>query len=131
MLGTSPVMLSYFQDGKIVRGLAGVPSEGPVLYVGYHMLMGFEVIPLISNFLLERNILIRGITHPMLYVKLKKEGMMPPLQQFDVVRTMGAVPVSGSNFYKLMSSKAHALLYPGGMREAYHRKVMLLIDTFY
>jgi hypothetical protein len=44
---------------------------------------------------------------------------------------MGAVPVSGSNFYKLMSSKAHALLYPGGMREAYHRKVMLLIDTFY
>ncbi|KAG6793294.1 hypothetical protein NC652_003325 [Populus alba x Populus x berolinensis] len=122
MLATSPVMLSYFQDGKIVRGLAGVPSEGPVLYVGYHMLMGFEVIPLISNFLLERNILIRGITHPMLYVKLKKEGMMPPLQQFDVVRTMGAVPASGSNFYKLMSSKAHALLYPGGMREAYHRK---------
>uniref|UniRef100_A0A6N2MDJ5 Acyltransferase n=1 Tax=Salix viminalis TaxID=40686 RepID=A0A6N2MDJ5_SALVM len=48
--------------------------------------------------------------------------MMPPLQQFDAVRTIGAVPVSGSNFYKLMSSKAHALLYPGGMREASHRK---------
>ncbi|KAJ6302298.1 hypothetical protein OIU77_016393 [Salix suchowensis] len=122
VLATSPVMLSSFQDGKIVRGLAGVPSEGPVLFVGYHMLMGFEVVPLISNFLLERNILIRGIAHPLLYVKLKKEGMMPPLQQFDAVRTMGAVPVSGSNFYKLMSSKAHALLYPGGMREASHRK---------
>ncbi|KAG5254340.1 acyltransferase protein [Salix suchowensis] len=102
VLATSPVMLSSFQDGKIVRGLAGIPSEGPVLFVGYHMLMGFEVVPLISNFLLERNILIRGIAHPLL--------------------TMGAVPVSGSNFYKLMSSKAHALLYPGGMREASHRK---------
>ncbi|KAF2301837.1 hypothetical protein GH714_029750 [Hevea brasiliensis] len=30
-LATSPVMLSTFEDGKIVRGLAGLPSEGPVL----------------------------------------------------------------------------------------------------
>ncbi|CAK7328372.1 unnamed protein product [Dovyalis caffra] len=122
MLATSPVMLSSFEDGKIMRGLAGVPSEGPVLFVGYHMLMGTEVAPLISNFLLERNILIRGIAHPMMFVKLKKEGLLPPLSQFDAIRSMGAVPVSGSNFFKLMSSKAHALLYPGGMREACHRK---------
>ncbi|CAK7350126.1 unnamed protein product [Dovyalis caffra] len=122
MLATSPVMLSSFEDGKIVRGLAGVPSEGPVLFVGYHMLLGHDVVPLISNFLLERNILIRGLAHPMLFIRKKKDGMLPPLSQFDAVRTMGAVPVSGSNFFKLMSSKAHALLYPGGMREACHRK---------
>ncbi|XP_042969326.1 acyltransferase-like protein At3g26840, chloroplastic isoform X5 [Carya illinoinensis] len=41
---------------------------------------------------------------------------------YDENRIMGAVPVSGTNFYKLLSSKSHVLLYPGGMREALHRK---------
>ncbi|KAL6136034.1 hypothetical protein ACLB2K_061336 [Fragaria x ananassa] len=63
----SPVMLSTLADGKIVRGFAGIPTEGPVLL-------------------------------------------------------MGAVPVSGRNFFKLLSTKSHALLYPGGVREALHRK---------
>ncbi|OMO99361.1 Diacylglycerol acyltransferase [Corchorus olitorius] len=35
---------------------------------------------------------------------------------------MGAVPVSPGNLYKLMSSKSYVLLYPGGVREAFHRK---------
>ncbi|KAL3611818.1 hypothetical protein D5086_002838 [Populus alba] len=26
--------------------LAGIPSEGPVLFIGYHMLMGFELAPM-------------------------------------------------------------------------------------
>ncbi|PPS00136.1 hypothetical protein GOBAR_AA20511 [Gossypium barbadense] len=46
----------------------------------------------------------------------------PELSDFDILRVMGAVPVSSANFYKLMSSKSHALLYPGGIREALHRK---------
>ncbi|GFY87136.1 transferase [Actinidia rufa] len=37
---TSPVMLSTLKNGKIVKGLAGIPSKGPVLFVGYHMLLG-------------------------------------------------------------------------------------------
>ncbi|RVX06767.1 Acyltransferase-like protein, chloroplastic [Vitis vinifera] len=89
-IATSPVMLSTMEDGKIVRGLAGIPSEGPVLFVGYHMLLGLELAPMLST--------------------------------FDTFRVFGAVPVSGSYFYKLMSSKSHILLYPGGMREALHRK---------
>ncbi|GKV40669.1 hypothetical protein SLEP1_g48278 [Rubroshorea leprosula] len=44
----SSVALSTTEDGKVVKGLAGIPSDGPVLYVGYHMLMGLEVIPLVS-----------------------------------------------------------------------------------
>ncbi|PQP94442.1 hypothetical protein Pyn_35350 [Prunus yedoensis var. nudiflora] len=44
-MATSPVMLSTLADGKIVRSLAGIPSEGPVLFVGYHMLLGFELAP--------------------------------------------------------------------------------------
>ncbi|MFQ6633139.1 hypothetical protein Gotur_012094 [Gossypium turneri] len=119
----SPVMLSTLEDGKVVRGLAGIPSEGPVLFVGYHMLMGFEVIPLVAQIMMERNILVRGIAHPAMFVRVKdRRPPEPELSDFDVLRVMGAVPVSAANFYKLMSSKSHALLYPGGVREALHRK---------
>ncbi|XP_041004198.1 acyltransferase-like protein At3g26840, chloroplastic isoform X2 [Juglans microcarpa x Juglans regia] len=118
---TSPVMLSTLEDGKIVRGLAGIPSAGPVLLVGYHMLLGLELVPLITNIYRERNILVRGIAHPMTFMKNKK-GKLPDLSLYDTFRIMGAVPVSGTNFYKLLSSKSHVLLYPGGMREALHRK---------
>eukprot|EP00258_Populus_trichocarpa_P026440 XP_024442459.1 acyltransferase-like protein At3g26840, chloroplastic [Populus trichocarpa] len=122
LLAISSVMLSTLEDGKIVRGLAGIPSEGPVLFVGYHMLMGFELAPMVSNFLLERNIFLRGLAHPVLFIRTKKERLLPPLSQFDTFRAMGAVPVSGTNLYKLLASKAHVLLYPGGGREASHRK---------
>lgn len=126
-------MLSTLEDGKVVRGLAGIPSEGPVLYVGYHMLLGFELAPLVLQFIMERNILLRGIAHPMMFSRAK-EGKMLDLGLFDQYRLMGAVPVSGSNFYKLLSSKSHALLYPGGVREALHRKVVYITlhkDIFY
>lgn len=121
-IATSPVMLSTMEDGKIVRGLAGIPSEGPVLFVGYHMLLGLELAPMVLQFLAERNILLRGIAHPMMFNRLRS-GILPELSTFDTYRVFGAVPVSGSYFYKLMSSKSHILLYPGGMREALHRKV--------
>ncbi|KAF8013085.1 hypothetical protein BT93_I1071 [Corymbia citriodora subsp. variegata] len=118
---TGPVMLSTLEDGRIVRGLDGIPSEGPVLYVGYHMLLGLEVSPLIRQFLNQRNIHVRGIAHPMLLDKYKK-GQMPGPEFYDILRMVGAVPVSGTNLFKLLSSKSHVLLYPGGVREALHRK---------
>ncbi|KAB5520895.1 hypothetical protein DKX38_025214 [Salix brachista] len=121
MRATSPVMLSTLKDGMIVKGLAGIPSEGPVLFIGYHMLLGFELVPLVTTLLMERNILMRGIAHPMMFMR-KKEGNLPELSSFDTYRIMGAAPVSGNNLYKLLSSKAHVLLYPGGLREACHRK---------
>ena len=119
---TSPVMLSTLEDGTIVKGLAGIPSEGPVLYVGYHMLLGLELGPLISRILMERNILVRGVAHPMAFMR-KKNGRLPDISSFDTFRMMGAVPVAATSLFKLLSSKSHVLLYPGGMREALHRKV--------
>uniref|UniRef100_A0A7N0UW96 Acyltransferase n=1 Tax=Kalanchoe fedtschenkoi TaxID=63787 RepID=A0A7N0UW96_KALFE len=118
---TSPVMLSTLDDGKITRGLAGLPSLGPVLYVGYHMLLGLELVPLVSRILIERNIHVRGVAHPLMFDR-KKDGFLPELSTYDSFRLMGAVPVSAKNFYRLFSSNSHVLLYPGGMREALHRK---------
>ncbi|KAM7509303.1 hypothetical protein LguiA_019756 [Lonicera macranthoides] len=120
-VATSPVMLSTLENGEIVRSLQGIPSEGPVVFVGYHMMLGFELGPLVTSILIERNILVRGVAHPMMFKKLV-EGKMPSLSNFDSYRLMGAVPVSATNFFRLISSKSHVLLYPGGVREALHRK---------
>ncbi|PIM99890.1 Diacylglycerol O-acyltransferase [Handroanthus impetiginosus] len=118
---TGPVILSTMEDGKIVRGLAGVPDEGPVLLVGYHMLMGLELFPLVEEFLREKKILIRGIAHPTLFSHLV-EGESKEFSFFDFLRLYGALPVSASNLFKLFKTKSHVLLYPGGAREALHRK---------
>lgn len=120
---TSAVMLSTLEDGTIVRGLDGIPSEGPVLLVGYHMLLGWDLVPLVIKIISEKKILVRGIAHPMMFQR-SKNGKLPDLSNYDSYRLMGAVPVAATNFYKLFSSKAHVLLYPGGMREALHRKVI-------
>uniref|UniRef100_A0A1S4AED2 Acyltransferase n=1 Tax=Nicotiana tabacum TaxID=4097 RepID=A0A1S4AED2_TOBAC len=109
---TCSVMLSTMENGKIIRGLAGVPCEGPVLLVGYHMLMGLEVIPLVEQYLRQKKILLRGIAHPTLFTH----------SIFDMLRLYGATPVTASNFFKLLATKSHVLLYPGGAREALHRK---------
>lgn len=127
---TSPVVLSSMGNGDMVRGLGGIPSEGPVLYVGYHMMLGLEIGPLVSRFWTERNILLRGVAHPMMFTRVK-EGRLPDISSFDTFRIMGAVPVSAPNFFRLFSSKSHVLLYPGGVREALHRKVVKLRNMFY
>uniref|UniRef100_A0ACD5XUE8 Uncharacterized protein n=1 Tax=Avena sativa TaxID=4498 RepID=A0ACD5XUE8_AVESA len=118
---TDPVMLSTLPDGKIVRGLAGLPREGPVVLVGYHMLMGFELGPLVTGVLKSTGIHIRGLAHPFLFSK-SSEQILPDPSAHDLHRIMGAVPVTPVNFYKLLSEKHFVLLYPGGAREALHRK---------
>ncbi|OIS95651.1 PREDICTED: acyltransferase-like protein At1g54570, chloroplastic [Nicotiana attenuata] len=118
---TSPVMLSTMEDGKIVRGLSGIPDEGPTILVGYHMLMGVELVPLVEEILRERKILVRGIAHPTLFSQLT-ENQTNEVSFLDLLRLYGASPVSASNFFKLLSTKSHVLLYPGGAREALHRK---------
>lgn len=119
---TNPVMLSTLPDGKIVRGLAGLPKQGPAVLVGYHMLMGFELGLLVTGVLNSTGIHIRGLAHPFMFNK-NSEQLMPDSSHFDFYRIMGAVPVTAVNFYKLLSEKHFVLLYPGGAREALHRKV--------
>lgn len=115
-------MLSTLDDGRIIRGLSGIPDEGPVVLIGYHMLMGLELGPLVVHFVKEKNILIRGIAHPFMYDR-NAEMLMPDYSSFDKYRIMGAAPVSGANLYKLLAKNSFVLLYPGGAREALHRKV--------
>nr|POF01889.1 acyltransferase-like protein, chloroplastic [Quercus suber] len=104
-----------------MKGLAGVPSEGPVLLVGYHMFMGLELPSLAEGFLREKNIMIRGLAHPLLFSRMF-ESSSSEFSIVDWVKVFGAVPVTGSNFFKLLSTKSHVLLYPGGSREALHYK---------
>ncbi|KAM7511780.1 hypothetical protein LguiB_010655 [Lonicera macranthoides] len=117
---TSPVMLSTLEDGKIVRGLAGVPNEGPVLLVGYHVLLGMELAPLVLEFLREKKILVRGVAHPKLFEQ--KPFQSHEFQFLDMLKVFGATPVTASNLFKLFKNNSHVLLYPGGAREAFHRK---------
>ncbi|KAH9743289.1 AB hydrolase-1 domain-containing protein [Citrus sinensis] len=117
---TSPVMLSTLEDGKIVADLSGIPSEGPVLYVGYHNLLGLEAFPMVQQFMIQRNVLVRCVAHPMFFES--KDGGLPDFEGNDTLRIIGGVPASAVNLYKLLSSKSHVMLHPGGMREALHRK---------
>ena len=121
-VATDPILFSTLEDGKIMKGLAGVPSEGPVLLVGYHMFMGLELPSLAEGFLREKNIMIRGLAHPSLFSRMF-ESSSSEFSMIDWVKVFGAVPVTGSNFFKLLSTKSHVLLYPGGSREALHYKV--------
>lgn len=118
---TGSVMFSTLEDGKIVKGLYGVPDEGPVLFVGYHMLMGLELISLIDQFLSQKGIALRGIAHPDLFTG-KLDSYSSEFSMIDWVKVFGGVPVSASNLFKLLSTKSHVLLYPGGAREALHFK---------
>ncbi|KAK4603173.1 hypothetical protein RGQ29_011941 [Quercus rubra] len=60
------------------------------------------------------------------YLDYVSDYMLPTPTEFKKAaednKIMGAVPVSASNLFKLLSSKSHVLLYPGGVREATHRK---------
>ncbi|XP_027350283.1 acyltransferase-like protein At1g54570, chloroplastic isoform X2 [Abrus precatorius] len=118
---TGSVFFSTLDDGTIVKGLSGVPDEGPVLYVGYHMLLGLELISLTDEFLSQKGIALRGIAHPELFTA-KIENFSSEFSVFDWVKIFGGVPVSASNLFKLLSTKSHVLLYPGGAREALHFK---------
>ncbi|KAG1326282.1 Acyltransferase-like protein, chloroplastic [Cocos nucifera] len=121
LLATSPVMFSTLKDGRMVKGLAGVPDKGPVLLVGDHMLMGLELSPLYKAFLKEKNVIIRGMAHPLFFSK-KFETSRQEFYQFDILNIFGALPVTPINMYKLFSRGSFVLLYPGGVREALHRK---------
>ncbi|KAK8508766.1 hypothetical protein V6N12_034871 [Hibiscus sabdariffa] len=114
-------MFSTMEDGKIVQGLAGVPNEGPVLLVGYHMLMGFELACLVEAFLREKKTMVRGIAHPELFWG-KLQSSSDEFGFSDWVKVMGALPLAANYFFKALSSKSHVLLYPGGACEALHYK---------
>ncbi|KAG6409347.1 hypothetical protein SASPL_127386 [Salvia splendens] len=120
-LGVSPVMLSTMADGEVVRGLSGVPDQGPVLLVGYHMLVGAEISTIAEEFLREKKVMVHGLAHPMIFGK-DMEAACQEVSGFDYFKVFGAIPVSAANLCRSLKEKRHVLLYPGGVREALHRK---------
>jgi len=85
------------------------------------MLLGLEIDPLFDAFLREKNIIIRSMAHPVLFTM--PETSRREISHFDFIPLFGALPVSPINMYRLLSRNSFVLLYPGGAREAFHRKV--------
>ncbi|XP_020113973.1 acyltransferase-like protein At1g54570, chloroplastic isoform X2 [Ananas comosus] len=117
----NPIMFSTLKDGTIVRGLSGVPNKGPVLLVGNHMLMGMELNSLYEGFVREKKAVLRGMAHPVLFAT-KYETSSQEMTRFDEMSIYGALPVTPINMYRLFAREEFVLLYPGGAREALHRK---------
>ncbi|XAR54563.1 Diacylglycerol O-acyltransferase [Bertholletia excelsa] len=113
-----PPSKSEFKQAVEVNG---VPDEGPVLFVGYHNLMGLELGPLVEEFVREKNVLVRGMAHPSLFTQ-NVQSNSHEFSILDFIKVFGALPVTPSNLFRLLSTKSHILLYPGGAREALHRK---------
>ncbi|CAM9137683.1 unnamed protein product [Ectocarpus fasciculatus] len=64
---TSPVFFSVNERGELNHGLGSVPDyqEGrSILFVGNHQLLGIDMPILVRKILTEKNILVRGLAHP-------------------------------------------------------------------
>ncbi|KAK9291876.1 hypothetical protein L1049_019826 [Liquidambar formosana] len=65
--------------------------------------------------------MVRGVAHPSFFTR-NFERFFTEFSIADLIKVFGALPVSPRNLFKLLSTKSHALLYPGGAREALHYK---------
>src|SRR6187455_1877342 len=117
-------MLSTLTNGRIVRGLAGVPEKGPILFVSYHSLLAMDLGPMCGEFLREKKTIIRVIAHPVFFAK-NFANSFQELSALNNISLYGGVPVSPFNLYRLLERKEFVLLFPGGIREGLHRKVSL------
>lgn len=139
----SPVFLSRGADNYIRRGIASVPTGRagrPVLLVGNHQLYAADLYFLVNKFMEEKSTLIRGLAHPVIFMgtgggnTTSSNGAGPfgsirptagvggedDLRQ--LFEKFGAVKVSPSSYYQLLKMNETILLFPGGVKEAYHNK---------
>ncbi|KAG0621272.1 hypothetical protein M758_3G006800 [Ceratodon purpureus] len=118
---TSPVFFSTTDSGEVELGLQNIPNDRPVLFVGNHMYFGLDMTIIIYKVFKERGLMVRGLAHPVLF-ETKWEEDLQESSMSDLYRNFGAVPVSGKTMFKLLKTGYSTLLYPGGAREALHRK---------
>lgn len=142
----SPVYLSTTDAGVVVDGLGALPRPEPgrpLLFVGNHQTFATDLGLLIEGPLVERNVLLRGLAHPFVFQTGRRrggqgggEGGAGPRGPFGesfggggagpggqgFFEQFGALPVSGKNLYRLLAAGEAALLFPGGVREAYKRR---------
>jgi hypothetical protein len=63
----SPVFFSTSNDGEVEQGLSNIPTDWPVLFVGNHLYFGVELSLIVGELLKQRNLLVRGLAHPILF----------------------------------------------------------------
>ena len=118
----SPVFYSTDAEGSVAEGLGNIPDRAdgkPLLFVGNHQTAAPDLGFLISEFLLEKDVLLRGLTHPALF---RGPGGAGAGGMQSLFTSFGAVPVSPFNLHKLLSDGEAVMLFPGGVREAYKGK---------
>lgn len=128
----SPVFFSTAADGSVHRGMDAldVPKDKsrPLLFVGNHQTFALDLTLVVNGILEESGLLVRGLAHPLALGQVSRtsSGEAPASASGNdlttLLKTFGAVPVSGKNCYKLLANKEAVLLYPGGVREAYRHK---------
>ncbi|KAF3783461.1 Acyltransferase-like protein [Nymphaea thermarum] len=100
---------------KIVKEAGLKASDRRVLYDSEIADVG------VRDFLERRKEFAKSVDGPPRWFSPMECGRPPP----DVPLLLylpGAVPVSATGLFKLLSQNSHVLLYPGGVREALHRK---------
>jgi len=130
----SPVYLSADREGRVRRGLGGVEwGRRPILLVGNHQTLSPDLGILIKQLLLKEGVLARGLSHPAVTGNgdsgdggrsgsQRSQGDEGVGAMGSTFRRFGAVTVSGRSLYDVLANGEVALLYPGGVREAYKRK---------
>ena len=63
----SPVFFSRGEDGRLQRGLGGIPDDRPLLFVGNHQTFALDLGMMVEELIRERNILPRGLAHPAIF----------------------------------------------------------------
>ena len=96
--------------------------------------VGLDLNLIISELLEERQLICRGLAHPIVFNQTKEHpelwGRTPGLvsstsgagdnvNSFSTFQKFGAVEVTPRNYYKLMQSKQNTLLFPGGVRDVF------------
>ena len=134
---TSPIFYSTDDSGKRWKGLGQLPSDGPLVFVANHQLIGLDLGLIIAELLEQRNISARGLAHPFIFQgsepELPGQPVNPGLNGPDrdpsnnpfsprVFQKFGAVMVTPRNYYRLLQTGQDVLLFPGGVREVFHRK---------
>jgi pimeloyl-ACP methyl ester carboxylesterase len=122
----SPVFLQKDAKGQLRRGIDSLPvgtSGRPVLLVGNHQLYGADTGFIIREFIRSRQVLVRGLAHPILFGAASPGGAADSnMFSRNNIQKFGGVEVSPGSIFQLMKNNETILLFPGGANEACHGK---------
>lgn len=119
----SPRFFSKHEDGSVVHGVDAIRDERPMIFVGPHQLFALDLGIIIDEMLKEKNMLLRGLAHSAIFTgavdQQRNNRSEQGNQAKEFFEAFGAVNVSGRSLFELMRKREAALLFPGGVKEAY------------